>query len=425
MKKLLHIFIVFLMGFVFVGMKTPVFARSCIAPISNVVVEIPAGTASHSITIDLSSNFNPGEYSFEIKRLGSTLATSVSFTLNQNLSGNSGCNNDGCVTVQNNIVTWTITSQSALGIANLAGGNESKLITLLGPTRSDDCDLGSITILNQDRPGAGCTIRVFQNRGAEQCFLNQQGSSCMVNNVPVIVEVSNLKTVSGEPWNGPINLGVGQVGAFEIEWFTTGGQAINGNAVGANAPSFTPSTQSNDQQFLIQVKDSRFVNEDFPNCNFSITTKPGCNIDQCTQDTTLELGGVPVALTQEAFSLCKQIPIEFTEQRTACEACTGGTGEFEGNEGVWTAVGCIQRDPESIIQRLITVGLGMSGGVALLTFLAAGFIFSTSQGDPKAYGKAKEMMTASIVGIIFVIFSVTILQFIGYEILKIPGFGGS
>ncbi len=65
----------------------------------------------------------------------------------------------------------------------------------------------------------------------------------------------------------------------------------------------------------------------------------------------------------------------------------------------------------------------MSGGVALLTFLAAGFIFSTSQGDPKAYGKAKEMMTAAIVGILFVIFSITILQFIGYEILKIPGFG--
>jgi len=148
-----------------------------------------------------------------------------------------------------------------------------------------------------------------------------------------------------------------------------------------------------------------------------------CKCDVIGEDDPEEL---PDSQPEKPYSLCKQIPAgpQFDQQREDCYSCTGGDEEKEENKGVWTAIGCIKRDPQSIMQRLISVGLGMSGGVALLTFLAAGFIFSTSQGDPKAYGKAKEMMTASIVGILFVIFSVTLLQFIGYEILKIPGFGG-
>ena len=126
----------------------------------------------------------------------------------------------------------------------------------------------------------------------------------------------------------------------------------------------------------------------------------------------------------DEFSLCKQIPEEQVEQRSACLACTEGTDDYEGNAGVWTAIGCIKRDPQAIIEKLVTVGLGIGGGFALLMFLTAGFIYSTSQGSSEKVKNAKEMVTASIVGIVFVIFSVTILQFIGWSILKIPGFGG-
>jgi len=33
------------------------------------------------------------------------------------------------------------------------------------------------------------------------------------------------------------------------------------------------------------------------------------------------------------------------------------------------------------------------------------------------------MITEAVVGVLFILFSVTILQFIGADVLKIPGFG--
>ena len=41
----------------------------------------------------------------------------------------------------------------------------------------------------------------------------------------------------------------------------------------------------------------------------------------------------------------------------------------------------------------------------------------------KGIKEAKEMITSAIVGSLFIIFSITILQFIGVSILHIPGFG--
>jgi hypothetical protein len=154
--------------------------------------------------------------------------------------------------------------------------------------------------------------------------------------------------------------------------------------------------------------------------NFEISLSCNEKEDSCQE---IEFNGA-ISLDPDEFSLCKQIPEEQVKQRNDCLACTGGTEDNEGNEGVWTAIGCIKRDPQAIIETLVTVGLSIGGGFALITFLAAGFIYSTSQGSPEKVKNAKEMMTASVVGILFIIFSVTILQFIGWSILKIPGFGG-
>jgi hypothetical protein len=93
------------------------------------------------------------------------------------------------------------------------------------------------------------------------------------------------------------------------------------------------------------------------------------------------------------------------------------------NDGIWTAIGCIDRDPRSTVEKVITIGIGIIGGIFLLRVLAAAFMLTTSQGDVKKTSEAKEMITEAVAGIIFVIFSVSILQFVGSDILKIPGFG--
>jgi hypothetical protein len=122
---------------------------------------------------------------------------------------------------------------------------------------------------------------------------------------------------------------------------------------------------------------------------------------------------VESATTMYRWDLCKQVS---GHMRDECDAC------FKQG-GVWTAVGCIARDPIDLIQTLIKIGLSIGGGIALLIILAGAFTLTVSQGDPKKTSEAKEMITSAIIGLIFIIFSVAILQFIGVQILRIPEFG--
>ncbi len=118
------------------------------------------------------------------------------------------------------------------------------------------------------------------------------------------------------------------------------------------------------------------------------------------------------------YDICKQLK-ENSPQWSRCREC------YFTNDGIWTAIGCIQRNSTSILQTFITLGLNIGGGVATIMLLIGGFTFSISQGDPKKTGEAKEMITSALIGLLFIIFSVTILQFIGVTVLHIPGFGGT
>lgn len=114
------------------------------------------------------------------------------------------------------------------------------------------------------------------------------------------------------------------------------------------------------------------------------------------------------------YDICNQVGEDYREECTRC---------IDNEDGIWTAIGCIGARPETIVGHLVTVGLGIGGGIALLMILGGAFIFTTSQGDPKRTSEAKEMIQSAIIGLFFIIFSVTILQFIGVNILQIPGFG--
>jgi len=120
--------------------------------------------------------------------------------------------------------------------------------------------------------------------------------------------------------------------------------------------------------------------------------------------------------TVYGYELCSQQIKEDTAEFDACQEC------FQSG-GVWTAVGCIPSDPESVIKTIITIGLAAGGGIVLVMILVGSFMLSVSQGDPNKTKEAKEIITSAIIGLLFVIFSVTILQFIGVEVLHIPGFG--
>lgn len=127
------------------------------------------------------------------------------------------------------------------------------------------------------------------------------------------------------------------------------------------------------------------------------------------------------------YAFCAQVPLG--DQRTACESCLqsgGGTSDEAGytpKDTLYTAVGCINISKTGLARDLIRLGLGIGGGLSLLSILAGGFMFTTSQGDASKLKEAKNLITASVAGLFFMIFSTIILNFIGVEIFRIPGLG--
>lgn len=88
-----------------------------------------------------------------------------------------------------------------------------------------------------------------------------------------------------------------------------------------------------------------------------------------------------------------------------------------------TAIGDINTNPTDFVKAIFGVILGLAGGVALILIIISGYALMTSQGNPEKVQGAREQLTAAIVGLLFIIFSLVILQFIGVNILHIPGFG--
>jgi hypothetical protein len=135
--------------------------------------------------------------------------------------------------------------------------------------------------------------------------------------------------------------------------------------------------------------------------------------------TPLEINNVvsridPTTPISSSYELCKQIDVT-SPAYLECERCAAF-------KGLWSAVGCIKGGADGIIGTLIKIGLNIGGGIALLLILAGSFRFTTSRGDPKQTSEAKEMIQAAVIGLLFIIFSVTILQFIGADLLHIPDF---
>lgn len=87
-----------------------------------------------------------------------------------------------------------------------------------------------------------------------------------------------------------------------------------------------------------------------------------------------------------------------------------------------TALGGFATDPAGFVSRLLGFLLGISGGIALLLIIRAGYQVMTSRGDPEKLGEARERLTSAIVGLLFIIFSLVILEVIGVDILRLPGF---
>ncbi|MBI2591025.1 MAG: hypothetical protein HYW33_04145 [Candidatus Blackburnbacteria bacterium] len=95
----------------------------------------------------------------------------------------------------------------------------------------------------------------------------------------------------------------------------------------------------------------------------------------------------------------------------------------DDNSGLSTALGCIPvGDTNSFVGWFLKWALGISGGVAFLLIIFAGFQIMSSTGNPDKIQGGKELLNAAISGLILIIFSVFLLKLIGVDILGLPGF---
>jgi hypothetical protein len=90
-----------------------------------------------------------------------------------------------------------------------------------------------------------------------------------------------------------------------------------------------------------------------------------------------------------------------------------------------TALGNIPTSAQGLLTTVFSIALSIAGVIALGLIIASGYRLMISQGNPEQVKGAREQLTAAIIGLLFIIFSLVILQIIGVNILKIPGFSAN
>ncbi len=105
--------------------------------------------------------------------------------------------------------------------------------------------------------------------------------------------------------------------------------------------------------------------------------------------------------------------------------CSTSAGEFcdpPANTQIKTAIGCIPTEPSALVGGLLRFAAGGAGGIALLLMIFGAFRMVTSAGNPESLKAGQEQFTAAVIGLLFIIFAVLLLQIIGVDILGLPGF---
>ncbi len=144
----------------------------------------------------------------------------------------------------------------------------------------------------------------------------------------------------------------------------------------------------------------------------------------------LTIGEYVGILKKNGDTICKQefsvLDKSVVAART-CKAgengCSSAAGEFcNGNAGINTAIGCIPTDPTALINSLLRVVTVAAGGVALLLMAFGSLQMIVSAGNQDLLKAGRERFSSAVIGLLFIIFSVLLLQIIGVNILSIPGF---
>lgn len=89
-----------------------------------------------------------------------------------------------------------------------------------------------------------------------------------------------------------------------------------------------------------------------------------------------------------------------------------------------TAIGTVSTgNPSGLISIILSSLLSISGAIAIFLIIRSGYKLMFSQGNPEQVQVAREELTAAIVGLLFIVLSLILIQFIGLDVLRLPTFG--
>lgn len=159
------------------------------------------------------------------------------------------------------------------------------------------------------------------------------------------------------------------------------------------------------------VFEIQFGNWNFPTATSSdaiidipgdtITCSPGCGI-------TMNSGPIPEPLPIPPPPAAGAVGV-------GSNPCAAGICE--------TALGNIPTSVKGFTAKILTIAIGIAGGIALILMVIGSIRVLASSGDPKAVGAGREMIVAAIAGLLFLIFATLILQFIGISVFNnVTGF---
>ena len=78
----------------------------------------------------------------------------------------------------------------------------------------------------------------------------------------------------------------------------------------------------------------------------------------------------------------------------------------------FTNAGFTQKDPRAIVASIIKVVLSFLGTIAVVLIIYAGFLWMTASGKPDNIKKAKDIMSAAVVGLVIILISYGITVFV-------------
>ncbi|MCL5069383.1 MAG: pilin [Actinobacteria bacterium] len=173
---------------------------------------------------------------------------------------------------------------------------------------------------------------------------------------------------------------------------------------------------------------SKIKEQLYPDGQYYVEVRDGCvwkginEAKACAGSFTITNGAI--GNWNDSFDLDRTTTPKANILNSPCSKWEDSTNKDDPGKclSVKTGLGEIGTELPTFIGFIFRIVLGFAGIAVFILIVVSGYILMTSGGDKEKVQAARETITSAIIGFVFLLLSLAILQFIGFSILRIPGF---